>query len=317
MASQRLQRYLAVQKAKGLAPNPLELSRLLKEDVSESIPPERNQIVERRKEMLSGGGGEISGTLGSPDSGVADPTGPTSLGSTIGAELAGPTLGAMAGKAGLNAAIGAVTGVQMGVNPAVTALGMAAHSLASPISMALAFGKLGLSSVAGMTIGTSIASAFGNEAAQEALGALSGQISPEALSAKGMSAFANAKVAMAYAKQKGLIQTITNPLPLTSLVTPYHTNEQISEAFGVSPPSSPPSMFGSEVYGSSMQGMHGALAAASASGGMSWGGHAPGGSLGPPGTPGAAGMDAGPGGGSGGGGASGSGPGGYGGGSPH
>lgn len=300
MASTKLNRYLSVQRAKGQSPDPMMMSKLLREDVESDKSIRRRSLVEAPSVEGAGGAvtslespGPTSVSLGDLSSGtipgdVGDmsSSSPT-LGEAASAQMGIPSLSRGAVKGAIKGGATAVAASQMGAPPNV-ALQAAAMSAFSPMAMASLLSSLGVNSVSASIMANDVTNAFGEEAAQEAANVMSGRAELSAISAKGQSAYANMQTAIANNPRgaKGLASAIKGS-PTISTVTPHHTPQAIAAAFGGPSPTG----FGPDQFGASMQGMHAALEASGLA--VSGDGGGSGSSVG--GAPGASGMGIGPG----------------------
>jgi hypothetical protein len=242
--SQKLNRYLSVQRAKGQAPDPLQLARMLREDVSTQPtqvtgkdtvagPGEAAEVIAEKRKALVSPPGDISPLGESPiGEGVSgDPEGIPGLNEALGGQMGLSTAIGFGVKGAAKGAVGTLAANQMGVPLSNAASLSFSSSFTSPVSAAVTLAKLGMSSVNAGIIGHSISQAFGEEAAQEAANVMSGRASLESISQQGQNAYANAKVAAEMAPKNSI--QFTAP-PITSTVTPHHTNKAITAAFAPS-----------------------------------------------------------------------------------
>jgi hypothetical protein len=238
--SQRLQRYLSVQKAKGEPPNPLLLAQMLREDVSErptqsgvstvANPGDAAEAIAQKRKAKISPPGDISPLGESPISGDVsdDPAVTPDLGAALGGRMGLSSVIGFGAKGLAKGAITTLASNQMGIPLSqATPFAMKA-AFTSPLSFAATMAKLGMSSVNAAVIGHSISQAFGEEAAQEAANVISGTSTLESISIQGQNAYANAKVASEMAPKNSI--SFTAP-PITSNVTPHHTNKAITAAF--------------------------------------------------------------------------------------
>jgi len=247
MASTKLNRYLSVQRAKGQTPDPMQMSKLLREDASTDRSRRAALIAQPVAEALGPGGAvaslsapgptsvdasslEASAGTTAADISVADnPV--TSVGKFIAKGMNVPTVSKEAVKKGVTTLAKGVLSKTMNV-PAIPIM-MA--NLVSPYSFAKNLAKMGFNEVSAMVAANDLSNAFGLEAMTEASAVIEGQMSLSQTSHKAQQAYANIMVARDFAKQKGPLALVKNRSALkTSLVTPYHTTEAISDAFGVS-----------------------------------------------------------------------------------
>jgi hypothetical protein len=204
--SQRLQRYLSVQKAKGQPPNPLVLAQMLREDVGArqtqpgaATVENPGVIAEKRKNMVARGN---VAPLGESEIGRdvnTDPIGPPDLATAIGAEMGG--ISAAKGffaKGAVKGGITTLAATQAGI-PLSEAVPFALQSsLTSVIPAVVTFAKFAKSSVYGGIIGHSLTQAFGESASQEAADVMSGRSSLDSISIGGKMAYSNAQIAMQF-----------------------------------------------------------------------------------------------------------------------
>jgi hypothetical protein len=270
MASQRISRYIAVQQAKGIDPDPQQIARMIQEDTQaqiEGVPEVQNRTeaiqssaaIQPSIEPAGGDTGSFAPTVNAGeqplgnigDVGEVDLSDPT-LGETVGFEMSKGTVTKGFAKSGIKGAFASLMTPSAVMSKGTTALKAGTSSIMAPVSLALMLNNMLGESISAGQIGHSIGEAFGEDAAQEAANVMSGRADLNSISTKGQNAYANAMVAAENAPKSLIAHAYhaikgTPPTPITSTVTPHHTETAISEAFQVSPNAEAMSSFSADL----------------------------------------------------------------------
>jgi len=223
MASQRVSRYIAVQQAKGLDPDPQQVARMIQQDTESriaSVPSTENRAAAIQESIAPSGASSgdtksFSPTLDFEGGGGSIAPGVPDLGGALSAKGNLSTIGKGAVKGTVSGFLSALTVPSKFMSPVTAFVKGFATSTTAPVSLALALNAIIGNSVASAQIGHSIESAFGKEAAQEAADAITGTSSLDSISIAGQHAHANAMVAQAYTPTTltGLLSQAVTGLP--------------------------------------------------------------------------------------------------------